>query len=85
MWYDEQVRLKKGTVKRLHVSQPNIRANRKDGGTRPVLSISTSSGTFHGDLIEIRGPSKLIYRPDRPISCGARVWVETRAEVIVDE
>ena len=29
----------------------------------------------------IDGPSKVIYSPDKPLSCGARVWIETRSEV----
>jgi hypothetical protein len=33
--------------------------------------------------VEIKGPSKLVYSPDKPLSCGARVWVETEAEVEV--
>ena len=31
--------------------------------------------------VEINGPSKVIYSPDKPLSCGAKVWVETEAEV----
>ena len=25
--------------------------------------------------------NKIIYSPDKPLSCGARVWIETEAEV----
>ena len=31
--------------------------------------------------VEILGESKVIYRPDKPLSCGAKVWIETEAEV----
>jgi hypothetical protein len=27
----------------------------------------------------------VIYSPDKPLSCGARVWVETNASVTVDD
>jgi len=27
------------------------------------------------------GPSRVVYSPDKPLSCGAKVWVETEAEV----
>lgn len=77
--------LRRGTVKRIHVSQPNIKSNRKHGTRLPVLSVVTSSSpVLHADTVEIRGPSRLVYRPDRPLSCGARVWVETRSAVVLD-
>jgi len=25
-----------------------------------------------------------VYAPDKPLSCGAKVWIETEAEVICD-
>jgi hypothetical protein len=33
----------------------------------------------HG--VEIAGPSKVVYSPDKPLSCGAKVWIETESEV----
>lgn len=75
------MKIRAGLIKRLHVSQPNIRANRKHGSTLPVISVSTSSGTYHSDRVKILGPSELVYSPNKPISCGARVWIETRAEL----
>ena len=35
----------------------------------------------YGHKVEILGPSKVVYSPDKPLSCGARVWIETEAEV----
>ena len=26
---------------------------------------------------------KVIYSPDKPLSCGAKVWIETEGEVII--
>jgi hypothetical protein len=34
-------------------------------------------------VINILGPSKVVYSPDKPLSCGAKVWIETEAEVRV--
>lgn len=70
-----------GTIKRVHVNQFVIRANRKTGATDPPISIQTSRGVRRAQTVEILGPSRLIYSPDRPLSCGARLWVETRAEI----
>lgn len=77
--------LQAGTIKRIHVSQVDIRANRKDGGDRPVFTIQTSKGPLKARAVEIRGASEVIYRATRPLSCGARVWIETKAEVTYDE
>jgi hypothetical protein len=35
--------------------------------------------------LDILGSSTLVYRPDKPLSCGAKVWIETTSKVILDE
>jgi hypothetical protein len=32
--------------------------------------------------VDIIGDCKVIYRPHKPLSCGARLWIETKGEVI---
>jgi len=27
--------------------------------------------------------SKLVYSPDKPLSCGAKVWIETDSEITI--
>lgn len=71
--------------KRIHVNQHNIRANKKDGGDRPVLTVKTYKSNTYGHEVEILGPSKLVYSPEKPLSCGARVWIETEADVLIDK
>jgi len=68
---------------RIHVNQHNIRANRKDGGNRPVISAKTYKGNTVGHEVTINGPSRVVYSPEKPLACGARVWIETEAEVVV--
>ena len=76
---------RKYVIKRIHVNQPNIRANLKDGGNRPVISVVTYKGTQHTQRATIHGPSTIEYSGDgSPLSCGARVWVETKAEVTLE-
>ena len=58
-----------------------IRFNRKHGTTNPVITVKTSHSNRYAHNVEILGPSKVIYRPEKPLSCGARVWIETDAEV----
>ena len=31
--------------------------------------------------VHIDGPSKMIYSPDKPLKCGAKLWIETEADV----
>lgn len=63
--------------KRIHVNQHNIRANGKDNGDRPVITVKTYKDNRYCNQVEILGESKILYRPDKPLSCGAKVWVET--------
>ena len=58
-----------------------IRFNKKHGTNDPVLTVKTSHSNRYAHSVEILGPSKVIYRPEKPLSCGARVWIETDSEV----
>ena len=70
-------------IKRIHLNQHNIRANMKDGGNRAVITVKTYKSNTYAHEVEIKGDSKVIYRPDKPLSCGAKVWIETEGEVEV--
>ena len=69
----------------LHVNQHNIRANLKlpeGSNPLPVLSVRTYKGVTTTNLdVVIDGPCRLVYRPDKPLGCGARVWIETTSTV----
>ena len=67
--------------KRIHVNMHVIRKNNKTGERNPVLTVKTSKSNQYAHEVEIDGPSKVIYSPDKPLSCGARVWIETDSEV----
>lgn len=70
----------------IHVNRHHIAANAKDGGNRPVYTVKLPDGrTRYGREVEIKGPSRMVY-DGRQLSCGARAWIETEAEInIVDE
>ena len=68
-------------IKRIHVNQHRIKANKKHNLNDPVITVKTSKSNTYGHEVIIHGPSKVIYSPDKPLSCGARVWIETEAEV----
>lgn len=69
-----------GTVKRLHVDRRIMAQNRINGTNKPALTIQTSKGSIKAKDITVYGITHLI-QSERPLSCGARAWVETRAEV----
>ena len=68
-------------MKRIHVNMHKVRANKKHGTNEPVLTIKEGKCNTYCHEVDILGPSKLVYRPDKPLSCGARVWIETDAEI----
>jgi hypothetical protein len=67
----------------IHVNQHVIKANAKTGRNDPVLTVKTYKTNTYAHEVDILGPSKVIYSPDKPLSCGAKVWIETEAEVVV--
>lgn len=75
--------LRAGTKKRLHVDRKVMALNAKHNRTDPPITIQTSKGALKVSHAQINGPSALIYSPDKPLSCGAKLWVETDAEVEV--
>ena len=68
-------------MKRIHVNMHKVRANKKHGTNEPVITIKEGKSNIYCHEVDILGPSKLVYRPDKPLSCGARVWIETNAEL----
>jgi len=68
--------------KRIHVNQHIIRSNKKNDERKPVLTVKTYKSNDYCHEAIITGPSKVIYSPDKPLSCGAKVWIETDADVI---
>ena len=67
--------------KRIHVNQHKIKSNRKTGDREPVLTVKTYKDNTYCHEVLIEGPSKVIYSPDKPLPCGARVWIETEENV----
>lgn len=72
-----------GTLKRVHVNKHIIAANVKSGRSDPAITVQTSKGSFTAHTVVIHGPS--IMRSDKPLSCGARIYLETHAQLIWDQ
>lgn len=68
----------------IHVSQHVIKDNLKRQVDNPAIIVKTYKGSRLARSVEILGPSKLIHNQTCPLSgCGARVWIETKAEVVI--
>lgn len=70
-----------GLLKRIHVDQARIKWNIKNEGDLPVLTVQARGGPYKAHEVEIDGPTRIVYAPHDPLSCGARCWIETTAEV----
>jgi len=69
--------------KRIHVNQHVIRSNKKNNENNPVLTVKTYKDNVYSNEVQILGESTVMYKPNKPLSCGAKVWIETDAEVII--
>ena len=67
----------------IHVNQHVIKSNTKTGSKDPVLTVKTYKSNTYANEVEIKGDSKIVYSPDKPLSCGAKVWIETNGEVVI--
>jgi len=68
--------------KRIHVNQHIIRANRRDEANDAPITIKTYRENVRAHRVTIDGPSELVYSPQKPLPCGARLWIETEARVV---
>ena len=70
----------------IHVNQHVIKRNTKNETDEPVLSVKTYKDNNYAHEAIIRDKSgneiaRVIYRPHKPLSCGARCWIETDTEL----
>jgi hypothetical protein len=68
----------------IHINQHNIRHNSKciAEDRKPVVTSKTYKENTYCNELEIVDDdgdvvATLIYSPDKPLSCGAKVWIET--------
>lgn len=63
----------------VHVNRNKIRANKNKSKQHrePVLSIKQGRHNTYASQVEIPGPCRIVYQPDKPLACGAQVWIET--------
>ena len=72
-------------ITRIHVNQHHVKANAKGAyqPILPVLTVKTYKRNRTCNEVVVHGPSRVVYSPDKPLSCGAKVWIETESLVEV--
>ena len=71
--------------KKIHINQHKIRRNAKTGERAPVITVKTDQTNDYCHAVTITSPCRVIYSPDKPLPCGAKVWIETEGEVICSQ
>ena len=66
----------------IHINQHKIKSNAKTGSREPVITCKTYKDNTYCHTVIINEHTKIIYSPDKPLSCGAKVWIETTEEVV---
>ena len=72
----------------IHVNQHVIHKNTKHGTDDPCLTIKTYKSNHYAKeaiILDKDGNevARVVYRPHKPLSCGARCWIETQNDVEV--
>lgn len=68
---------------RITVNQHVIRSNKKNEENEPVVRVQQGSRTGYCHEVEITGKCRIIYSPNNPLGCGARVWIEVEPDVAI--
>ena len=71
----------------VHVNQHIIKRNRKNSTEEPCLTVKTyksNNYTNSAIIVDADGNevARVVYRPHKPLSCGAHCWIETQLEVV---
>jgi hypothetical protein len=75
--------LEPGKIKRIHINRHKMVKNTREGCNEPIITVKTSCGNLYGHKVEIDGPSTVEYLPNKPLSCGAKCWITTKAGLTI--
>lgn len=72
----------------IHVNQHNIKYNRQHEDKKQVITVKNykeNQYSNHVDILDKEGEvvATVRYSPDKPLSCGATVWIETQNQVVI--
>lgn len=70
--------------KLIHINRNIIQYNDKHNTNLPVCRIQIGKETKYGMAVNINGPSKMVYDAENPLKCGAKLWIETTADIDIE-
>jgi hypothetical protein len=70
----KSARRRSGSI--IRINRQVIARNHKQNQFEPVISVKCGNLNLYGHQVEINGPCRIVYSPDRT-KFGARVWIET--------
>lgn len=69
----------------ISINKNTILSNKKHNRNEPPIGVRYGSKSKKANYLHnliIDGPCEIKYSPDNPLPCGAKVWIETEAEII---
>ena len=67
---------------RVYINGHVIAANKKHNERAPPISVAKGRTITRGHRVDLIGPARVIYAPDKPLPCGATVWIECTDAVL---
>lgn len=71
-----------GCIKRIHVNQHNLRKCMA-GEKQYVFTVQYKGRAHPCNNLSLLGSSEAVNSIDKPLSCGARLWIQTTGGVIL--
>ena len=72
-------------MKIIHMDQKKLNKNRNLGTREPPVRVQDGENVLFCMGVNIKGPSRIVYKPDEPLPSLARLWIETDADVEIIE
>lgn len=67
----------------IHINRNIIQYNAKHGTEFPVCRVQEGNKSRYGKSVDIHGNSSMVYKPESPLKCGAKLWIETEADITI--
>ena len=69
----------------IHINKNLKQSNDKYGRSMPICRVEIAGKVWYGSAVDILGPSKMVYSPENPRACGAKLWIETESDVYIHD
>ncbi len=75
---------------KIHINQHIIKYNRKHNKSEPCITVKDYKENRYAStvyIVDSEGEvvAKVIYNPNKPLTCGAECWVETELKVVTED